>query len=65
MVSELREMDTVFLAGHSLCRLPFLHIKDLYRLIVGSGHNIIALVIEIKRGYMQREFWLRRAKCLE
>lgn len=64
VVSELCQMDAIFLARNSLRRLSLLHVEYLYSVIVRCGHEVISLVIEIKGGYMQWQIRLRRAKGL-
>ena len=59
MMGEAREMDAVFLARNCLCRLAFFYVKNLYRLIVPRGYQVVALVIEIQRRHVQLSIGVR------
>lgn len=50
MMSEPRQMNAVFLAGHCFCRFPLLHVEELDHLIVARSNQIVALVVKVDGG---------------
>lgn len=51
VMGEPGQMDAIFLARNLFGRFPLLNIEDLDDLVVASSNQVIALIVEVQRGY--------------